>query len=100
MRLKRTIVEVILPRINAKGNPVDKNNREYDVSSTSKTWEQAMDSVRFYLLHWGLTYSVLYNENNHPYAVSYTAAICQEIKGGRIYLFQPQEIRVIEQEAK
>ncbi len=98
MRLKRTIVEVLLPRINDVGNPVDKNNREAD--PRSKKWEQAIDPVRFYLLHWGLTYAVMHDKDEFPYAVSYTVGICQEIASGRILMFQPQDLRVIEKEVK
>lgn len=96
MRLKRTIVETVLPRVNVEGEPVDKNNRTQDPKA--EEWVQASDKVRLYLLHWGLTYYVAYDKDNYPYAVSYTVGICQEIQTGRVVMISPDQLTVVEKE--
>ena len=48
----------------------------------------------YYLLHWGLTYTILTDHNqNHP--VSFTVGICQHIKTGEIFSFNPTDLTVI-----
>jgi|AMWB02.1.fsa_nt_gi hypothetical protein len=89
----------MLPRVNADGNPVDKDGNEYD-KKNPKQWVQAIDPVTFYLLHWGLEYILLQDENGKPYGINYTVGICQEMQSGAIRTFLPAELRVIGVESK
>jgi hypothetical protein len=98
MSNRRTIVEIKLPRVNADGLPVDKDNRVYD--KTLKKWEPAVDPVNFYLLHWGLEYVLLQDEHGKPYGINYTVGICQEMQTGLIRTFLPGDIRVIGVESR
>lgn len=98
MRAQKTMVEIKLPRINEEGVPVDKDNQVYD--KKLKNWEQAIDPVNFYLLHWGLEYVLLQDEHGKPYGINYTIGICQEIQTGLIRTFLPTEIRIIGVESR
>ena len=98
MGTRRTIVEIKLPRVNAEGIPVDKDNRAYD--KKLQVWEQAIAPVNFYLLHWGLEYVLLQDEHGKPYGINYTVGICQEMQTGLIRTFLPGEIRVIGVESR
>jgi hypothetical protein len=54
---------------------------------------------QFYLLHWGLTYTIMQlNEGATP--VQYTVGICQHINTGQINIFYPGQIRVVGKEVK
>ena len=98
MGIRRTIVEIKLPRVNAEGIPVDKDNPAYD--KNLKAWEQAIDPVNFYLLHWGLEYVLLQDEHGKPYGINYTVGICQEMQTGYIRTFLPAEIRIMGVESR
>lgn len=98
MGTRRTIVEIKLPQVNAEGIPVDKDNQAYD--KKLKAWEQAIDPVNFYLLHWGLEYVLLQDEHGKPYGINYTVGICQEMQTGLIRTFLPGDIRVIGVESR
>ena len=54
--------------------------------------------VMYYLLHWGLTYTILTDQNMN-YPVAYTVGICQHIRNGTIKLFTPDVLTVVGKEA-
>ena len=49
----------------------------------------------YYLLHWGLQTQIVYDANGNPVPVTNTVGICQERETGEIFLFPPQQIKVV-----
>ena len=90
-----TVVSVMQPVLNEKGELLDKDGKVIDSSKKSKKdQEPAFEEVLYYLLHWGLTYEILVDKEAR-YPVSYTVGICQQIESGEIRAFLPTELKVI-----
>ena len=95
-----TVVQISEPVTDDQGNYLDKDGEVIDTTRKSKKpQEPAFEDVLYYLLHWGLTYEILI-DNQQRYPVSYTVAICQHIKTGVIRTFIPQELTVLGKEQK
>ena len=95
-----TVVSAVEPVLNEKGEALDKDGEVVDSSKRAKKDQvEAHEEVYYYLLHWGLTYQILY-DRNIPYPITYTVGICQHIKTGVIKLFTPDKLTVIGKEQK
>jgi hypothetical protein len=100
MARQMTVVSTMEPVIDDEGNLLDKDGNVINPSKkTKKDQVPVMEEVFYYLLHWGLTYEILI-DNQQRYPVSYTVGICQHIKTGAIRTFIPQELTVIGKEMK
>ena len=100
MARQMTVVSTMEPVVDDEGNLLDKQGEIIDSSKkTKKDQEPVFEEVYYYLLHWGLTYEILI-DNQQRYPVSYTVGICQHIKTGVIKTFIPQELTIIGKEQK
>jgi len=93
-----TVVSMLEPSMDNEGNLLDKEGEIIDPSKkTKKVREPAFVEQMYYLLHWGLTYEILI-DNQQRFPVTYTVGICQHIKTGVIKTVFPQELTVIGKE--
>jgi len=84
----RTIVKVLEHRIDEHGNFL---NKEGEIVNSN---DAEIVEVMYYLLHWGLTYTILTDrEQNYP--VTYTVGICQHLSNNTIKLFTPDLLTVV-----
>ena len=54
----------------------------------------------WWLLHWGLDYTIIEMNEDMRIGVSYTVAICQHRESGVIRCFRPEQLRVLGREIK
>ena len=93
MTRARTVVKVLEHRIDDKGNFL---NKEEEIVNQN---DAEIVEVMYYLLHWGLTYTILTDQNQN-YPVSYTVGICQHLRDGIIKSFTPDLLTVVGKEAQ
>ena len=99
MRIKRTMVEVELPRYNKEGLPVDNTGTPFDDYKGTTEWSQAFEKKLYYLLHWGI-HTEIRKVDGAPVVLTFTVGICQDIETGNVQIFAPEEIRIIGEEMK
>jgi len=99
--MKRTVVEVLKPVYNERGEYLDVNNEpmSMDIKKGSKQQEQQFSIEQYYLLHWGLETSIEYDADKNPIPYTSTVGICQHLKTGHIETFLPGILKVIGTEA-
>ena len=90
------VVEVDELSFDEEGNQLDTEGEIID-SDRIKVQEPGYEKVKYYLLHWGLTYEILVDQNQR-YPIAYTVAICQRFGTGEIKSFVPQDLTVIGKE--
>ena len=91
----QTVVKVVEPVLDAEGNQVDQDGDPIDGTNHKKEQIAVWEEVMYYLLHWGLTYTMDEHGKN---PVSYTVGICQHIKSGEIKSFVPPDLTVVGKE--
>lgn len=91
MARARTVVKVRENRTDDKGNFL---NKEGEIVNSM---DAEIVEVMYYLLHWGLTYTILTDQNQN-YPVSYTVGICQHLTNNTIKLFTPDVLIVVGKE--
>lgn len=100
MARQMTVVSTMEPVVDDEGNLLDKQGEIIDSSKkTKKDQEKALEKVYYYLLHWGLTYTILTDKGGN-YPISYTVGICQKFNGGEIFLFTPDQLTIEGKEIK
>ena len=67
---------------------------------TGDEGETLYEKDLYILLHWGLEYTIIEVSENMRTGVSYTVAICQNIKSGVIRCFRPEMLTVLGKEIK
>ena len=90
----RIVVEVIRFVYNEAGEQLDKQGKPIKEGGTAIQEPETVNEM-FYLLHWGLETSMVYDASQYPIPYSQTVGICQHIKTGHIQTFLPSLIRVV-----
>ncbi len=62
--------------------------------------EPVTKKEQYYLLHWGLKCEVIDVGEGRMVGVSYSVAICQNIKTGEVMCFPPEQLRILGTEIK
>jgi hypothetical protein len=72
----------------------------WESDNTGPQGEIINETDLFFLLHWGLDYTIVETDDNHRTGVSYTIGICENVKSGEIRCFRPEQIKIIGREGK
>jgi len=67
---------------------------------TGPQGETLYEKDLYFLLHWGLDYTIVETDDEHRMGVSFTIAICEHVKSGAIRCFRPEELLIIGREIK
>jgi hypothetical protein len=62
--------------------------------------EPKYDRGRYWLLHFGIRYDIIYNAEGGAMPVNYTVAVCQHYESGVVECFLPEQLRIIGEERK
>ena len=65
-----------------------------------KEGEPQEERSDWWLLHWGLDYTIIEMNEEMRIGVSYTVAICQHRESGVIRCFRPEQLQVLGREIK
>jgi len=63
---------------------------EIEYPQDTEAEEMVMVKERYFLLHFGLKFEIV-----NDIGVSYTVAVCQNIKTGQIECFAPERLRIL-----
>lgn len=89
----RTVVEVIKDVFNEDGLPIDVEG--IPLGDKKKDQVPQTTTELYYLLHWGLQVTMIYDKEQNPIPLTTTVGICQHIKAGFIETFLPNRLKVI-----
>lgn len=64
-----------------------------EVSYTNDEGQE--EKANYWLLHWGLQFSLVPDSNGNTVPVQYTVAICEKVKGGAVELFFPSQLTIL-----
>jgi len=62
--------------------------------------ELIYEKKEFFLLHWGLDYTLIEMEEGRRIAANFTVAICEDYETGQILCFRPEQLKIIGREIK
>jgi len=66
----------------------------------SNEGETLYEKDLYYLLHWGLDYTIIETNDDMRVGVSYTVAICQNMETNIVRCFRPEQLQVLGREIK